>query len=800
MTMLKKYFFITLAFAAIAVSSGSAFAQNNLILKGKVFDGSTMKPVPFAIVIVQEANVFGNAPNGNYALNIPKPGRYTVTVQSQGFQTLTMTMSIQENTTRNFTLNSASSGNKGITIRGARDIQNISRQRMTAKEIKEVPASFGDSVSALTSLPGINRADGGFFGPLVIRGADENFNGYYIDDIPLYKPMHFGGLHSVINSNLMSQIDVYSSAFPSQFGNAQAAIINISTIDDVKESGGYADVGLISADALIKAPITHTIIEDGKAKEEQKGYMIASGRYGYLSLFIPFVYENIMHKKLDYLPQYWDYQIKIKYNFDEHNSLTFLSFGNRDYIDLVIKDSWVDPSADPAMVNFTVYENDQAHSAGLYYTYKYNERFSNTLMTYGAFNRSDLWFNVPNSTADWTKDLGVKATPYIFGIKDKVKLEWWESHAELRAGVEANYYYFETSGKTFLSQKDSVDIDDPNGVVILPLGMTIRNKTLVTYIENKFTFGWLTVVPGVHTEYLALTKKTIVDPRGMASIAFPTGTTLAAAGGYYSSFIQTNPVYFTLIPNAAGFDYLKPQRSIHRSASVEQKIDDITFKVEGFYNNFYDLVIEDNYVVDGETRYARNGWKLKTYGAEFLIRLSDENEQGLFGWISYTYNRSRMITHQIGSSFMYGNVWNNSYSDMPHVAKLIAGYTFGRHTLSGKFQFSSSTPYTKIVGSYEDTDYENTHPGVKRIVPVYGTPNTGRLDPTYRLDIRYSYKTSYKWGYVTWYVEGIGILSSSPQEYKWDYREGFQEGSNPKVKTQKGGLSFLPNFGVETKF
>ena len=33
--------------------------------------------------------------------------------------------------------------------------------------MKEVPGSFGDSISALTSLPGIIRGFGGFFGPLV---------------------------------------------------------------------------------------------------------------------------------------------------------------------------------------------------------------------------------------------------------------------------------------------------------------------------------------------------------------------------------------------------------------------------------------------------------------------------------------------------------------------------------------------------------------------------------------------------------------------------------------------------------
>ena len=151
---------------------------------------------------------------------------------------------------------------KPLVIRGTRarnrkkpEIQSISRQTMTAEDMKEVPASFGDSVSALTSLPGIMREGAGLFGSLVIRGADPSTNNYFIDDIPIYDPLHFGGLHSVINTNLIKDIDVYSSAFPAQFGSATSAVINISTMDRVNEYGGYFDISLLSAAALLKAPI-----------------------------------------------------------------------------------------------------------------------------------------------------------------------------------------------------------------------------------------------------------------------------------------------------------------------------------------------------------------------------------------------------------------------------------------------------------------------------------------------------------------------------------------------------------------
>jgi hypothetical protein len=783
------------SFILLLLVYSSANAQQN-VLQGKITNGITMKKVSFAIVIIQEAGLVINAPQGIYSVAFQKQGKYTVKVQSEGLQSITTVIEINGVVTKDFILNPSSKG--GIVIKGERDVQTISRQTMTVKEIKGVPASFGDSLNALTSLPGVNRAD--IFGPMVIRGADSATNGYYIDDIPIYKPMHFGGLHSVINNDLMSEVDLYASAFPSQFSNAQSAVININTIDEVKESGGNADVGLISSNALIKAPITRKVIVDGKEVEENAGYVIAAGRYGYLSLFIPFIYKHMLGKDLDWLPQYWDYQFKIKYKFNEKNSVTFLAFGSRDYIDLVLKDNLMDPGSDPAMLNATIYQNEQAHSQGLYYTYKYSEQLSNTVIAYSALNQSKQWYNFPESTNSALKDLGITSNPYIFGVKDKLKLEWWKSHGELRTGVEATYYDFKVSGKTISVNSASGNSDSIDTV---PLS-DATNKTITWYTENKFIVGGLTFVPGVHSEYLARTNCTTMDPRGMASYLFPTNTTIGIAGGYYSQFIQTNPTYFTMFPNLAGDDYLKPQRSIHRSVSVEQKFADLTFKAEGFYNNFWDIVEEDSYNgSDGDpVSYYSNKGKLVTWGTEFLVKINNEEEQGLFGWASYAYNKSRIKTNQ--SVYFYrdhnnidhnwGSEWLNSEFDMTHVIKLVAGYTFYGNTISCKFQYNTAIPYTAITGSYLDTNFTSA----TRNVPIYGKPNTERLTPEYSLDIRYSHKTSYKWGYVSWYIETIGIISSKDEYYSWDYRYPYGN-NNPRIRTY-GGLSFIPNMGVETKF
>jgi outer membrane receptor protein involved in Fe transport len=264
-------------------------------------------------------------------------------------------------------------------------------------------------------------------------------------------------------------------------------------------------------------------------------------------------------------------------------------------------------------------------------------------------------------------------------------------------------------------------------------------------------------------------------------------------------FIQTNPNYFTMSPQFADIT-LPAEKSIHRAASVEQRISKYTFRAEAFYNTFSNSIDEDvkRDEDDKLIPFLNNSGKMVSRGVELSVKVNNEDEDKLWGWASYTYNNSKLISHQSKDYTPYGEDWITSYYDMPHVIKAIIGYTIGKNTISGRFQFNSSMPYDRIIGSESD-DLFTSVTGKLRILPVYGKPNTGRLSPEYQLDIRYSRKTNYKWGYLSWYIEAIGIVTSSSQYWDWDYRYHYQPGVNPKLK-KENTLLFVPNFGIEVRF
>lgn len=201
------------AFICLFLISVTVFAQQKISLKGIITDSISRKPVDMATVMILEIKTKTYTDEyGRYNVTFPSAGTYTIIVKSEGSQIFQEKIVISAPEERNIVLKPLKVQGGAITIKGDRDIQRISRHSLSNKEIKAIPAAFGDSLSALTALPNVMRTDG-MFGPLIIRGASPDYNGYLVDNIPIYNPYHFGGLHSVINTNIIDEIDLYSSSF-----------------------------------------------------------------------------------------------------------------------------------------------------------------------------------------------------------------------------------------------------------------------------------------------------------------------------------------------------------------------------------------------------------------------------------------------------------------------------------------------------------------------------------------------------------------------------------------------------------
>ncbi len=475
-------------------------------------------------------------------------------------------------------------------------------------------------------------------------------------------------------------------------------------------------------------------------------------------------------------------------------------FGAYDYIKF-INESTLPEEVDPLLASFEFKNNLGSHAMGAYYRWQPTSTFENTVVMFGSLTNSYNYLNIPSANAaDWVKDLEIIAKPYIYGAKEKIKWEWWKNHAQLRGALEYTLYHFTNDGYTLVANVplyNIPDFGDPSLFTKVPLGQKFNNHVLGAYAEQKFIFGGLTLLPGIRTDYLTRTQQQTVDPRLMVSYEFPTETTVSYATGKYSGFIQTNSNLFNYLPNLAGAgDEYKPEKAYHNAVSIEQKLSLITIKLEGFYNYFKDLY-QDDPVYDSSNNLIQEGkscGQQKAYGVEVLLRIDrEENADGFFGWIDYTYTISKFKT---GASIdPYADKWFTFSYEQPHSLKMVVGYEFGKHTISARFQAYSGFPYTPVIGSDESPN------GSGRYVPVYDNAriHSKRFPWEHRLDVRYSNKTTHEWGHVSWYIEIINIYNYKPKNnLAWNYYKPKAD-DNPKLKAEEG-LSFIPNFGVEVKF
>ncbi|MBN8220462.1 MAG: TonB-dependent receptor plug domain-containing protein [Spirochaetes bacterium] len=801
-----------LKLAAVSIVLGRSLWADPLIISGQVRDETTRQPVEFGTVIISEIKFKARVQtDGSYAVAVPVPGEYTLQVSAPGLADSVKKISVAANTRFDFVLGLPLVKAQTIKLRADRDIQKVSRSTLTVEQLKQAPATFGDAINALATLPGVARS-GGFFGPLIIRGVTDKANRYFIDDIPVPNPMHFGGLQSVISNDLIREVDLYSSAFPVSYGGALGAVIDIQTLDSFDKFGGIVDVSLISANFLLKSPWGKKTGGDVRmpttiqAGSETTGYWISSGRIGYLTLLVPPIYEWITGKSIGRLPEYYDYQLKGKVFLDAagRHALTGLVFGSYDRLrlarNLTPEESEAERSKgeDPLLANLNLGNDVSTHSQGIYYEYVASPKLKNRVTAFHSYTYSyfafDLGINAPANSSNTS----LKIYPDILGLKNKLSFAW-SDFARINMAAEYNLFSFSASGQTQqlvsgLAENNIWDLANTSLFQTVPVNFSDRNQVISGSAENPFKFGRLTIIPGVRSDFLDRTRRATIDPRGLVSFEFPSETTLSVAGGQYQSFAQTNTFYFNQVfnyqPQVVVADYLEPERAIHRTFGIEQKTDAFVIKLEGFANDF-DRLLE--YAPASSGKLFTNAGGIRSRGVEFSVRKDSEGTANeFFGWLSYTYTRSERWRD---------GAWGNFEYEQPHSLKLVAGYRFGANTIGAQFQLYSGFPYTAIAGSTCSTGYDCSNTSTARYSPSYAANLYGSRYPfPHRLDIRFTRKVPYSWGYFSWYIEIINIYNyAAANEQKWSYNQPYSA-QNPKLDVGDATLTLIPYFGLEWRF
>ncbi len=640
-----------------------------------------------------------------------------------------------------------------VTVRGTRPPREVTKRTLEQRELARIPGTNGDALRAIQNLPGVARPPG-FAGLLIVRGAAPQETGTYVDGTFVPLIYHFGGLSSVIPTEMLDRIDFYPGNFSTYFGRHTGGVIDVGAKDpEVKKDPkshlvsakagvhGLVQADLIDARALVQGPIGET------------GWKFAvAGRRSYVDVWLKPTLEQL-GSSVTTAPVYYDYQLMLQKDWDQkkHNLRLFF-FGSDDRLELLVRQvNGSNPGLTGSVGLGTAFYRAQARYVG-----KLSDDVELRLV--GAVGKDAIQLNLGDN----------------FFILDSYPLSGRaELSQKIAPGARNNF------GLDMLVQPFTVDLrlppiprpgEPPAGPFGSrpPLSFTDTGSLYrpAFYDEVELTpFKGTRIVPGVRMDYTKENRSWDLQPRVVArqdlTKEFPR-TTLKGGVGRFANPPQpqeTNPIF--------GVPGTRSIIANHYGFGGEQEITkQIEVSSEAFYRQY------DGVIVQGQGNTGEG----RSFGLETLVRYKPDAR--FFGFIAYTLSRSvrREAPDEPEHLFNF---------DQTHILTAIGSYRLGRGwELGVRFRLVSGnlrTPQT--YGFYDST--------VGAYIPAQAFPPFSERNPMFhQLDIRID---------KLW-VLAEGVRLSTYLDVYNAYNQGNVEGVsynyNQTLSTFATGVPILPSLGL----
>ena len=644
----------------------------------------------------------------------------------------------------------------------------LSLQSLGIAEIEKNPGGNRDILKVIQSLPGV-ASNPGFRNDIIIRGGATSENKFYVDGIEVPVINHFqtqgatGGPVGIINADLIRKVDFYSSAFPSNRGNALSSVIEFTQKNGNPDRlNSRATLGTSDAGLTLDGPL-------GKNTT-----FIASVRQSYLQ----FLFKLI---KLPFLPTYNDAQFKIKTTFLDNSELSIIGLGAIDNFRL--NESVNDGETDEEVLkrnryilsNIPIQNQWNYILGGNYKRYSENGIHQFVLSRNEWNNNSEKYFNNTNNPSDLLLDYASKEIENKFRYEH---LKNTESGYKINVGIgleQANY-----TNTTF--QK----IANASGTDVLNFSSELNmfKYALFGQLSKKYWSSKLAVSLGFRldaTNYNTQMKNPFnqFSPRIAFSYLLNDKWSLNSSVGIYYQL----PSY-TLLGFRDNFNVLANQNTLkylqsnHLVSGLEFRPNESSkITIEGFYKKYknYPFSIRDQIslanlggtfgVIGNEAVTSTS--KGRAYGFEVFAQKKSYN--GLYGILSYTFVRSEFKDRL--------NVYVPSTWDNRHLLTITGGKKLKRNWEIGtKFRLIGGRPYTPY--DYDASSIIENYDILNLEVLDYENINSERFKTFTQLDVRVDKTWYWKKFSLNFYIDIQNLLISEIEQQSFLIPEQDANGNN----------------------
>jgi hypothetical protein len=627
-----------------------------------------------------------------------------------------------------------------VEVRGEKPPREVVKRTLEQREINRIPGTGGDALRSLQNLPGVARTPS-FSGLLVVRGAAPGDSRYFIDGTPVPLVYHFGGLSSVVPTEMVNRLDFYPGNFSTQYGRAMGAVVDVSLASpEADKLHALVQADLIDTRAVVQGPVFDT------------GWTFTvAGRRSWFDVWLGPVLQGLS-AGTTVAPVYYDYQAMAEKRLSKHETFRLALFGSDDHLSILLK-SPLASEPDLSGVGFhTGFFRGQA------------------LYTNHVTDRTDVRANLAVGQDFTSLNIGPLSyqetdTPITSRAELSQKLD---RRLTMNVGWDVIYapYSFSVISPPFPKAGEP------------PPGPFSAQQLLTTSVSSHFfepavyaeweatPWDGTRIVPGVRLDYTGDTGQWDLAPRVAVrqDVTHEPRTTLKGGAGLFMqppTPPETAPVFGT--PN------LSSNRAYQYDVGVERELTrQVDASIEGFYKLLDHLVIE---------RVGNTG-SGDVYGAEVLIRYKPDER--FFGWLTYTLSRSERRNNPGMPLTLFQ--W-----DETHVLTVLGSYRLGRGwELGARFRLASGYMYTPETYGFYDENIGTYLP--LQAYPAFGT----RLPLFHALDIRIDKTWKRPWGTFGLYLDVINVYNNANAD-------GASYDFNSTHSSWANDLPFLPSLGLRVE-
>jgi hypothetical protein len=634
-----------------------------------------------------------------------------------------------------------------VTVRGDRPPRAVTKRTLDAEEIAHIPGTNGDALKSLQNLPGVGLAPL-FSGQLIVHGSAPQDTNIYVDGTNIALLYHFGGLSSVVPTELVDKIDFYPGNYSTAYGRGMGGVVDVGLRNPRKDSlHGLAQVDPIDARLLVEGPIA-----DGWS-------FLAAARRSWFDVWLRAVLAQSGFG-VSVAPRYYDYQAMVQKDLNSHSSLRALFLGSDDAFDIInAAPSGVDPVSSAPIAGEL-----NGHTSFWRLQLRYDNKLS---------SETELRLTAAYGEGSFTQTLSadaVVATVHPLSGRAEFSQKLWRA-VTAHVGLDVVYQTYDLDVQLPPAVQPGVP---PGGPGQLP-SLTRRSGTLFllgTYAEVEVPWTGGRLVPGLRADYDDATNAWDISPRISArqdlASRFPRTTLKAGAGLFYQPppIISSDPQDVQVSLQSG----LTSSRSAQYDVGFEQEF---TRQVDLSTDVFYKAM--DRLAVAGAGSVGEGA----AYGVEWLLRY--KADERFFGWLSYTLSRSERRNGPGQPSYLFNY-------DQTHVLTVLGSYNLGRGWQVGaRFRLVSGDPYTPMTGGAFDATV-----GAQQGVAAF-PPFAARMQLFQQLDAR----VDKVWSFQTWklsaYLDVQNVyIAKNPVGVTYSY--------NFTQSSIINGLPILPILGLRAEF